>query len=175
MIFIFYGNKFLIKNRMKEIGLYTILGLEKKHIADILFFEFFICYIVSILLGSAGSLLFGKICFLILYKVSGIPAKVQYAFSFSFFKTASMVFFCFFAVNYVYNLKKISLLNPIQFLTESRSGEKRGKYSVIKTLFAVLFLGAGYTLSFLSYDTVSAFKLFLPAVLSVIAGTFFSF
>lgn len=175
MIFIFYGNKFLIKNRMKEIGLYTILGLEKKHIAGALFFEFFICYIVTLLLGSADSLLFGKLCFLILYKVSGISAKIQYVFSFSFFKAASIVFFCFFSVNYVYNLKKISLLNPIQFLTENRSGEKRGKYSVIKTLLAALFLGAGYTLSFLSSDTVSAVKLFLPAVLFVIAGTFFLF
>ena len=96
MIFIFYGNKFLIKNRMKEIGLYTILGLEEKHIAGALFFEFFICYIVTLLLGSAGSLLFGKLCFLILYKVSGIPAKIQYVFSFSFFKQQALYSFVFF-------------------------------------------------------------------------------
>lgn len=40
MIFIFYGNKFLIKNRMKEIGLYTILGLEKNILQTFCFLNF---------------------------------------------------------------------------------------------------------------------------------------
>ena len=57
MIFIFYGNKFLIKNRVKEIGLYTVLGLEKKHIAGVLFFEFLACYFLSLFFGAIGSAL----------------------------------------------------------------------------------------------------------------------
>lgn len=32
LLFLFYTNSFLIKRRKKEIGLYSILGLEKKHI-----------------------------------------------------------------------------------------------------------------------------------------------
>ncbi|EMB37635.1 FtsX-like permease family protein [Treponema denticola] len=175
MIFIFYGNKFLIKNRVKEIGLYTVLGLEKKHIAGVLFFEFLSCYFLSLFFGAIGSALFGKLCFLILFKVSGIPSKINYSFSFSFLKPASIVFFCFFTINYLYNLKKISLLNPIQLLTESKSGEKRSKYLRLKTFLAILFIGSGYTLSVLSLNPIAALKTFLPAVLLVIAGTFFFF
>ena len=175
MIFIFYGNKFLIKNRVKEIGLYTVLGLEKKHIAGVLFFEFLACYFLSLVFGAIGSVLFGKLCFLILFKVSGIPSKINYSLSFSFLKPASIVFFCFFTINYLYNLKKISLLNPIQLLTESKSGEKRSKYLRLKTFLAILFIGGGYTLSVLSINSIAALKTFLPAVLLVIAGTFFFF
>ena len=36
---IFYTNRFLIKQRSKELGLYSILGMEKRHIAKVLFFE----------------------------------------------------------------------------------------------------------------------------------------
>lgn len=35
-IFIFYTNSFIIKNRKKEIGVYNILGMEKRHIAKVL-------------------------------------------------------------------------------------------------------------------------------------------
>ncbi|UTC67119.1 MULTISPECIES: FtsX-like permease family protein [unclassified Treponema] len=175
MIFIFYGNKFLIKNRVKEIGLYTILGLEKKHIAGVLFFEFLACYFLSMLFGAIGSMLFGKLCFLILFKLSGIPSKINYSLSLTFLKPASIVFFCFFIINYLYNLKKISLLNPIQFLTESKSGEKRSKYLRLKTFLALFFAGAGYVLSILSFNPITALKNFLPAVILVIAGTFFLF
>ena len=39
LIFLFYTNSFLIKRRKKELGLYNILGMEKKHIARVLTFE----------------------------------------------------------------------------------------------------------------------------------------
>ena len=37
VIFLFYTNSFLIKRRKKEFGLYNILGMEKKHIAKMMF------------------------------------------------------------------------------------------------------------------------------------------
>ena len=38
-IFLFYTNSFLMKRRKKEIGLYNILGMEKRHIGKILIIE----------------------------------------------------------------------------------------------------------------------------------------
>ena len=37
VIFLFYTHSFIIKRRKKEFGLYNILGMEKKHIALVLF------------------------------------------------------------------------------------------------------------------------------------------
>lgn len=60
--FLLYADSFVIKRRKKEIGLYTLLGLEKKHIGVMLFFENCIVYAATmaggILLGPAA-LLFG--------------------------------------------------------------------------------------------------------------------
>ena len=38
-IFLFYTNSFIIKRRKKEVGIYNILGMEKRHIARVLIIE----------------------------------------------------------------------------------------------------------------------------------------
>ena len=50
-IFLFYTNSFLLKRRKKEIGLYNILGMEKKHIGKILIIENVVISLSSIILG----------------------------------------------------------------------------------------------------------------------------
>lgn len=38
-IFLFYTNSFIMKRRKRELSVYNILGMEKKHIAKVLFLE----------------------------------------------------------------------------------------------------------------------------------------
>ena len=47
-ILLFYTNSFIMKRRKKELGVYNILGMEKKHIAKVLFWETFSTFIVSV-------------------------------------------------------------------------------------------------------------------------------
>ena len=59
VIFLIYSNSFLAKRRKKEFGLFQILGMEKKHLAKILFFESLYLWAASlgigILLGEGKS------------------------------------------------------------------------------------------------------------------------
>ena len=48
ILFLVYANSFLVKRRQKEFGLYHILGLEKKHIGIMLFFETILLYAVAV-------------------------------------------------------------------------------------------------------------------------------
>lgn len=48
VIFLFYTNSFLIKRRKKEIGVYNILGMGKRHIARMLIVETLVTATVSI-------------------------------------------------------------------------------------------------------------------------------
>ncbi|MDD2556067.1 MAG: FtsX-like permease family protein, partial [Syntrophaceticus sp.] len=57
VIFLFYTNSFLIKRRKKEFGLFNILGMEKKHIAKIMFWESLFTAVVSIGVGLAAGIL----------------------------------------------------------------------------------------------------------------------
>lgn len=52
VIFLFYTNSFLMKRRNKEIGLYNILGMDKRHISRVLMFE--TIYIGLIGIGSGN-------------------------------------------------------------------------------------------------------------------------
>ena len=62
LMFRFFSNKFMIKRRNKELGLYAVWGLEKKHINSILWFETVYIYIVSMIAGILiGVLLQNKI------------------------------------------------------------------------------------------------------------------
>ncbi|MCA9767153.1 MAG: FtsX-like permease family protein, partial [Carnobacterium sp.] len=65
-IFILYTNSFLIKRRKKEIGLYGILGLGKKHVAKILLLEMIATSLVSLVTGLITGQIFGKLFFMIL-------------------------------------------------------------------------------------------------------------
>ena len=51
VIFLLYINSFLMKNRKKELGLYNILGMEKRHVMLIIFIETLIVYLISLGFG----------------------------------------------------------------------------------------------------------------------------
>ena len=71
-IFLFYTNSFLLKRRKKEIGLYNILGMEKKHIGKILIIENVVISLSSIILGLLCGILFSKLVHLLdVYKRQG--------------------------------------------------------------------------------------------------------
>ena len=64
VVLIFYTNGFLIKRRKKELGLYNILGMEKRHIAKVMLFEMLFTALISLVIGLLFSLLIHKLLFL---------------------------------------------------------------------------------------------------------------
>ena len=58
VIFLFYTNSFLIKRRKREIGVYNILGMGKRHIARMLFTETLITAVIGIGAGLVAGLVF---------------------------------------------------------------------------------------------------------------------
>lgn len=58
-IFLFYTNSFIMKRRKRELSVYNILGMEKKHIAKVLFLEMLFTAAVTIGGGTRRRLLSG--------------------------------------------------------------------------------------------------------------------
>ena len=78
-IFLFYTNSFLMKRRTKEIGLYNILGMEKKHISLMMLFENVIITTISLTAGIVFGIIFSRLMFLVLMKLikaDSVPAFV---------------------------------------------------------------------------------------------------
>ncbi len=56
-VLLFYANSFIMKRRKRELGVYNILGMEKRHIAKILFWE----NLFTLFLAVAGGLAVGSV------------------------------------------------------------------------------------------------------------------
>ncbi len=69
VIFLFYTNSFLIKRRKKELGVYQVLGMEKRHLAKMMAEESLIVAGISIVSGLFLGIVLEKMMYLILLKI----------------------------------------------------------------------------------------------------------
>lgn len=171
-IFLFYTNSFLIKRRKKEIGLYNVLGLEKKHIAKILCFECIFTSAISLTVGLIGGIILNKLMFLLLIKM--LNFKVTFGFSISvpsIIKTL-IVFCSIFFATLLSNLFQIKILKPIELLKGSEQGEKEPKTKWIMTIIGLAALCGGYGIALNVKSPLAALNLFFGAVILVMIGTY---
>ncbi|AWI04486.1 ABC transporter permease [Clostridium drakei] len=171
-IFLFYTNSFLIKRRKKEIGLYNVLGLEKKHIAKILCYECIFTSAISLIIGLIGGIILNKLMFLLLIKM--LNFKVYFGFSVSMPSVVKtlIVFISIFFLNLLSNLFQIKILKPIELLKGSEQGEKEPKTKWIMTIIGVTALCTGYGIALNVKSPISALLLFFGAVILVMIGTY---
>lgn len=174
-IFILYTNSFLIKRRKKEIGLYGILGLEKKHVAKILFFETVFTSLLSIAAGLVTGMIFGRLVFMLLNYLLRLPSDIIYSTSLMSVAVTLVLFTGIFGITFLYNVSQFTFANPIKLLKGKQEGEKEPKGSVILFILSLAFLAWGYGISLTIPDPLSALSKFFLAVLLVIIGTYLLF
>lgn len=175
VIFLFYTNSFLIKNRKKEIGLYNILGMEKKHIAKVFFFETVIVVTVSIVLGLLGGFIIGRLMFLILLNLVKFDITISFSISFrAILSTIELILLTFIAI-LIMNLIQIKVTNPIDLLKGGQKGEKMPKTSWFSAVLGVVSLVIGYGMALAVESPLAAMDKFFIATIFVIVGTYFTF
>lgn len=175
LIFIFYANSFLMKRRKKEIGLYNILGLEKRHIARIIGTETILTFLASLLTGIVMGIVLGQLTFYAINFILILPDEFIFSISLVPIGLTVALFSVIFLVTYLYNIVNIQFANPIELLKGGNAGEKEPKSSPILFLLGLLSLGGGYGISLTIDDPIQAFMLFFAAVLLVIIGTYLLF
>lgn len=172
VIFLFYVNSFLIKRRKKEIALYNILGMEKKHVMIMMAYETIFTTLISLILGILFGALFSKLMFLLLVNLSQIQTAIIFEIPQStIFLTLTVYGIIFFAA-YLFNVIQIKLANPIELLRGGEHGEREPKTKWLFTLVGILTLGGGYYLAQTIEDPMDALTLFFVAVVLVIIGTY---
>lgn len=172
VIFLLYINSFLMKNRKKELGLYNILGMEKRHVMLIIFIETLIVYLISLGFGVLTGVLFSKLMMLILVKIMAIHTSIVFSIDMNAILITTILFSIIFFVSFMINAASIRFSNPIQLLKGGMVGEKEPKTKWLMTLIGVITLGAGYTIALTIEDPITALVLFFVAVVLVIIGTY---
>lgn len=176
LIVMLYTNSFLMKQRKHEFGLYSVLGMEKRHICRILLHESLVCSAASIAAGLLAGILFYKLSSLAICKL--LKAEVVAGFYFISLKTilpAGAAFFGIDAFSYLINCIGIRRMKPAELLSSAGTGEKEPKNKWLLLAFGLATLGAGYFLSLTTKNPLEALLVFFAAVLLVILGTYFLF
>lgn len=173
--FLLYSNSFLIKRRKLELGLYSILGLEKKHIAIMMFFETLYVFLVVFTGGIILGVVFSKLLFLVLLNLTRLPVETEFTFSFVSVKLSFYYFAGVNLLNLIVNLVQVFKSNPNDLMKGSKSGEKPPKRLWISALLGVVLLAAGYYIAMVSKIDSGIFTDFLLAVALVVLGTHFFF
>lgn len=171
-IFVFYTNSFLMKRRKKELGLYHILGMEKRHISRVLIWETLILASAGILGGMAAGLLLDRLMFLIILKIYHYPISVSYQIQpYAIWMTLA-VFGVIFLLVLLSNIRQIKQSSAIELLKSENTGEREPKAKWLLALSGLICLGIGYYIAITTNNVSEALGMFLVAVLLVIFGTY---
>ena len=174
-IIVLYANSFVMKNRSKELGIYGMLGLEKRHLISMVFKELLIFGSLTLTAGLGLGALFDKLIFALLLKLMKMKVELVSTFQPIVFILVLIVFGAIFLGLIFINAFRIARMNALQLSREKASGEKKGRFLSLQTILGLISMGAGYFLAVTVENPLNAVLIFFVAVLLVIFGTYLLF
>ena len=174
-IIVLYANSFVMKNRSKELGIYGMLGLEKRHLISMTFKELVVFGILTVGAGIGIGALFDKLIFAFLLKLMKLKVELVATFQMNVVIAVLVVFGLIFLGLMFLNALRIARMNALQLSREKASGEKKGRFLPLQTILGSISLGIGYYLALTVKDPLTALTTFFLAVLLVIFGTYLLF
>lgn len=175
LIFLFYTNSFLIKQRRKELGLYQVMGMDKKNLSLMMLWETLITAAVSLGAGLLLGLALGKLMFLIFLKVVHFPVPLDFAVEPEALLQTVRLFLAVFLMNLAWNLFRVARSKISEMVGASRAGEREPRGKWILAIFGLASLGSGYYIAQTADSPLSAVNVFFFAVILVIIGTYLLF
>ena len=174
-IIVLYANSFVMKNRSKELGIYGMLGLEKRHLISMTFKELVLFGMLTVGAGIGIGALFDKLIFAFLLKLMKLKVELVATFQMNVVIAVLVVFGLIFLGLMFLNALRIARMNALQLSREKASGEKKGRFLPLQTILGSISLGIGYYLALTVKDPLTALTTFFLAVLLVIFGTYLLF
>lgn len=175
VIFLFYTNSFLIKQRKKELGLYQVMGMDKKNLSLMMLWETLITAAVSLGAGLLLGLALGKLMFLIFLKVVHFPVPLDFAVEPEALLKTARLFLAVFLINLAWNLFRVARSAISELAGASRAGEREPRGKWLLAVFGLASLGGGYYIAQTADSPLTAVNVFFFAVILVIIGTYLLF
>ena len=170
-----YANGFVMKNRSKEFGLYSILGLGRSQIQLLQVVEMVLFAVINLIVGLVLGVLFNRLAFALLLKAMRFTVPISYEFQFASVIMIGILFSGIFIFLMILNAIKIRVSRPLELLREKKSGEKTGRFLSIRALIGVAILGYAYYISQSIESPIKALGWFFVAVLLVVIATYILF
>lgn len=174
-----YANRFLIRRRKREFGIYLTLGMDIRHVSLIVVVETLVVGVVALAVGLVLGVVASQ---LIMYVTASLfEAKINgfvFAFSPASCVTTVLCFACIFVVSLVFNVVTVSRYKLIDLLNAEHVGEKVRlrslPVSVVLFVVSLALIGWAYR-TLLTYGIMDEGGHFGQATLLVTVGTLLFF
>ncbi|QUG86195.1 ABC transporter permease [Bacillus nitratireducens] len=177
-VFIIYSNGFFTRKRKKEVGLYSLLGIRKRQIGKMLFYENMLMGLMSLIIGIAIGSVLSKLFLELLVSMMGLNLNVHFEVPMAAIVDTAIIFFVIILYTSLQGYRLIYRFKLIELFRAEREGEAMPKGSVIMALISVFLIGSGY---FLALMYVKALKyadfmvVALYILLATVVGTYLLF
>ncbi|PFR27510.1 ABC transporter permease [Bacillus cereus] len=177
-VFIIYSNGFFTRKRKKEVGLYSLLGIRKKQIGKMLFYENMLMGLMSLVIGIAIGSVLSKLFLELLVSMMGLNLNVHFEVPMAAIIDTAIIFFVIILYTSLQGYRLIYRFKLIELFRAEREGEAMPKGSIIMALLSVFLIGSGYFLSLIfmkaaKYADFMVIALYI--LLATVLGTYLLF
>ena len=177
---IIYASRFLMKRRNKEFGIYLTLGMSKRKISLILFFETFFIGILSLIVGLGVGILISQIMSLV---VANMFEANLTKFAFVFSSSACVKTIIYFSIMYlfviIFNTISVNKCKLIDLLNEAKTSEKiklKNPYlCIVIFIISTIILAKAYYIVTAEFLTLQEVIDILKPIIMGIVSTFLIF
>ncbi|MEI4832093.1 ABC transporter permease [Bacillus sp. FJAT-53711] len=177
-VFIIYSNGFFTRKRKKEVGLYSLLGIRKRQIGKMLFYENMLMGLMSLIIGIVIGSLLSKLFLELLVSLMGLDLQVHFEVPLAAIIDTAVVFFVIILYTSLQGYRLIYRFKLIELFRAEREGEQMPKGSIIMAFIAVFLIGSGYFLSLMFTKAIKYADFMMIAfyiLLATVLGTYLLF
>ena len=175
IILVAYANGFVMKNRSKELALYSVLGMEKKHLLIMTLWELLFFYVLTVGVGLGLGLLFDRLIFALLLKCMGLPVVIQSTFQLGAVLDTLLGLALAFGLILLLNSFRLLRYSSLHLMQQKKAGEKKGRFLLVQTFLGLGLLGIAFYIALTVERPVAAVQGFFIAVILVILATYLLF
>ncbi|CAG9614057.1 Bacitracin export permease protein BceB [Bacillus rhizoplanae] len=177
-VFIIYSNSFFTRKRKKEVGLYSLLGIRKRQIGRMLFYENMLMGLMSLVIGIVIGSLLSKLFLELLVSLMGLDLHVHFEVPLAAITNTAVVFFVIILYTSLQGYRLIYRFKLIELFRAEREGEQMPKGSIIMAFIAIFLIGSGYFLSLMFTKAIKYADFMMIAfyiLLATVLGTYLLF
>lgn len=139
--FIWYTSNVFLRNRKKEIGLFTFMGVDLRTIGKIYFTEMILIGLSSCVIGIGAGVLFSKFFQMIVFAVANFNVDVKFAVTANSIVNTFFIFMAIFLLMSIKGFINIASSKVIDLLNDSKKTEKMPKITVFTYIIAIVSIG----------------------------------
>lgn len=181
IVFIGYSNSFFLRKRKKEVGLYSLLGVRKKQIGRMLFYENFLMGILALIVGIALGSVLSQFFVILLMKMMTVNASLDLSISWEAVMNTLVVFMIITLLTSIQGYRLIYRFKLIELFHADQQQDTPPKASMLTALASIVFIGIGYWLALQNLLTSAIWAkigiMLTPLIIliTVILGTYLLF